>query len=154
MNRLREKAFRLPLVLVLLNVFGPRKISSLVFFSMISFSMGSKVYRTWQKVLMAKSPRDTGSPSSAAMYVFNRWFYLIRWLQSSDEQTTSIVMTVTYGKRAHKILNNRHLWVNALIYWQGGADCHLLQNRHMIYEVLANFTKVGQPGNYLYAFLI
>ena len=72
MNRLREKAFRLPLVLVLLNVFGPRKISSLVFFSMISFSMGSKVYRTWQKVLMAKSPRDTGSPSSAAMYVFNR----------------------------------------------------------------------------------
>ena len=26
-----------------------------------------------------------------------------------NEQTTSIVMTVTYGKRAHKILNNRHL---------------------------------------------
>ena len=35
--------------------------------------------------------------------------HLIRWLRSSNEQTTSIVMTVTYGKRAHKILNNRHL---------------------------------------------
>lgn len=56
------------------------------------------------------------------------WFSLVR------RYTTSIVMTVTYGKRAHKILNNRHL--------------------HMIYEVLANLTKVGQPGNYLYAFLI
>ncbi|KAF9445128.1 cytochrome P450 [Macrolepiota fuliginosa MF-IS2] len=51
------------------------------------------------------------------------WFSLVR------RYTTSIVMTLTYGKRAHKILNNRHL--------------------HMIYEVLANFTKVGQPGNYL-----
>ena len=72
MDRLREKAFKLPLVLVLLNAFGPRKISSLVFFSMISFSMGNKVYKTWKKVLMAKSPRDTGFPSFAAMYVFIR----------------------------------------------------------------------------------
>jgi len=70
MNRLRGKAFRLPLVLVLLNVFGPHKISSLVFFSMTSFSMENKVYRTWKKVLMAKSPRDTGFPSFVAMYVF------------------------------------------------------------------------------------
>ncbi|SJL15448.1 related to Cytochrome P450 [Armillaria ostoyae] len=51
------------------------------------------------------------------------WFSLIR------RYTTSIVMTVTYGKRAHKIINNHRL--------------------HKIYAVLANFTTVGQPGNYL-----
>jgi len=70
MNRLREKVFRLPLVPVLLNAFGPRKISSLVFFSMIFFSMGNRVYKTWKKALMAKSLRDTGFLSFAAMYVF------------------------------------------------------------------------------------
>jgi hypothetical protein len=56
------------------------------------------------------------------------WFSLIR------RYTTSIVMTVTYGKRAHKIINNPRL--------------------HKIYAVLANFTTVGQPGNYLYVSII
>ncbi|TFK33619.1 cytochrome P450 [Crucibulum laeve] len=51
------------------------------------------------------------------------WFSLIR------RYTTSVVMTVTYGKRANTIINNKYL--------------------HKIYAVLANFTKVGQPGNYL-----
>ncbi|KAF9048046.1 cytochrome P450 [Hymenopellis radicata] len=55
------------------------------------------------------------------------WFSLLR------RYTTSVVMTVTYGKRAHKIVGNPRLQV---------LD-------HKIYEVLANFTIVGQPGNYL-----
>ncbi|TFK52653.1 cytochrome P450 [Heliocybe sulcata] len=51
------------------------------------------------------------------------WFSVIR------RYTTSIVMTVMYGKRVHRITNNPYL--------------------HKIYDVLANFTHVGQPGNYL-----
>ncbi|KZT25427.1 cytochrome P450 [Neolentinus lepideus HHB14362 ss-1] len=53
----------------------------------------------------------------------NHWFSVIR------RYTTSIVMTVMYGKRVHRITNNPYL--------------------HKIYDVLANFTHVGQPGNYL-----
>ncbi|KAF9464067.1 cytochrome P450 [Collybia nuda] len=51
------------------------------------------------------------------------WFSLVR------RYTTSIAMTVTHGKRIHKILGNHRL--------------------HKVYAVLANFTRVGQPGNYL-----
>ncbi|KDQ51281.1 hypothetical protein JAAARDRAFT_706542 [Jaapia argillacea MUCL 33604] len=51
------------------------------------------------------------------------WFSLIR------RYTTSIVMTIVYGKRVSKINDNPYL--------------------HKIYDVLANFTTVGQPGNYL-----
>ncbi|KAF9489007.1 cytochrome P450 [Pleurotus eryngii] len=51
------------------------------------------------------------------------WFSLIR------RYTTSIVMSVMYGKRVHKLTNNTYL--------------------NMIYEVLANFTHVAQPGNYI-----
>ncbi|KAF8881878.1 cytochrome P450 [Infundibulicybe gibba] len=51
------------------------------------------------------------------------WFSLVR------RYTTSIVMIVTYGKRAHKMAGNKPLY--------------------KIYDVLANLTRVGQPGNYL-----
>ncbi|RDB14793.1 hypothetical protein Hypma_016543 [Hypsizygus marmoreus] len=53
----------------------------------------------------------------------DHWFSLIR------RYTTSVVLIVMYGKRANKVINNHQL--------------------HKIYAVLANFTKVGQPGNYL-----
>ncbi|KAF9567990.1 cytochrome P450 [Agrocybe pediades] len=51
------------------------------------------------------------------------WFAFIR------RYTTSVVMAITYGKRITRVTNNPHL--------------------HKIYDVLANFTHVGQPGNYL-----
>ncbi|KAF8810830.1 cytochrome P450 [Phlegmacium glaucopus] len=51
------------------------------------------------------------------------WFALIR------RYTTSVVMTATYGTRVTRVTNNPHL--------------------HKIYDVLANFAHVGQPGNYL-----
>ncbi|TFK36297.1 cytochrome P450 [Crucibulum laeve] len=51
------------------------------------------------------------------------WFSLIR------RYTTSVVMTATYGNRVNRYLNNPHL--------------------HKIYDVLANFAHVGQPGKYL-----
>ncbi|KAF8074119.1 cytochrome P450 [Lyophyllum atratum] len=55
----------------------------------------------------------------------DHWFSLIR------RYTTSIVMTVMYGQRVNRIIDNHRL--------------------HKIYAVLENFAKVGQPGNYLYA---
>ncbi|KAG7098797.1 hypothetical protein E1B28_000702 [Marasmius oreades] len=51
------------------------------------------------------------------------WFAIIR------RYTTSVVMTATYGNRVNRVVDNPHL--------------------HKIYDVLANFAHVGQPGNYL-----
>ncbi|EEB92602.1 hypothetical protein MPER_08863, partial [Moniliophthora perniciosa FA553] len=51
------------------------------------------------------------------------WFAIIR------RYTTSVVMLATYGNRVNRVTNNPHL--------------------HKIYDVLANFAHVGQPGNYL-----
>ncbi|KAL6304972.1 cytochrome P450 [Sparassis latifolia] len=50
------------------------------------------------------------------------WFAVVR------RYTTSVVMNVMYGNRIHRLFNNPYL--------------------HKIYDVLANFTHVGQPGNY------
>ncbi|KAF9263362.1 cytochrome P450 [Marasmius fiardii PR-910] len=53
----------------------------------------------------------------------SHWFAIIR------RYTTSVVMTATYGNRVNRVVNNPHL--------------------HKIYDVLANFAHVGQPGNYI-----
>ncbi|PCH35530.1 cytochrome P450 [Wolfiporia cocos MD-104 SS10] len=51
------------------------------------------------------------------------WFALVRRF------TTSVVLNVTYGRRVHRLYGNPHL--------------------HKIYDVLDNFVRVAQPGNYL-----
>ncbi|KAF4581583.1 hypothetical protein EYR40_009866 [Pleurotus pulmonarius] len=53
----------------------------------------------------------------------HHWFSLIRRF------TTSLVLTLMYGTRVHKIENTPRL--------------------HKLYRVLANMTSVAQPGNYL-----
>ncbi|KZT13049.1 cytochrome P450 [Laetiporus sulphureus 93-53] len=50
------------------------------------------------------------------------WFGVIRRF------TTSVVINVAYGQRAHHLYNNPYL--------------------HKIYDVMVNFTQVAQPGNY------
>ncbi|KAJ3556830.1 hypothetical protein NM688_g1807 [Phlebia brevispora] len=53
----------------------------------------------------------------------DHWFAIFR------RYTTSNVMTMTYGKRAHQIRNNPWL--------------------HKIYDVVTEFVRVSQPGNYI-----
>ncbi|CCM07188.1 uncharacterized protein FIBRA_09529 [Fibroporia radiculosa] len=51
------------------------------------------------------------------------WFSILR------RYTTSVVMHMAYGQRIHRIVDNPNL--------------------HKIYNVMANFTRVAQPGSYL-----
>ncbi|KIK64878.1 hypothetical protein GYMLUDRAFT_160779 [Collybiopsis luxurians FD-317 M1] len=69
------------------------------------------------------SPKFSDPASIHAEVPDTHWFALVR------RYTTSVVMTATYGNRVNRATNNPQL--------------------HKIYDVLANFAHVGQPGNYL-----
>ncbi|KAJ3558921.1 hypothetical protein NM688_g646 [Phlebia brevispora] len=67
--------------------------------------------------------KDGISTPSVHTDIENHWFSLVR------RYTTSLVMTLTYGKRVSQIQNNPRV--------------------HKIYEVVEKMTQVAQPGHYL-----